>query len=74
MSPKKVQICIDALTQVDVIGLLVGTTRLAGMVDEIGLGRVKMRFGKSSESKIPIQVKYCRTAVVQRNGGLSTSG
>ena len=35
VSPKKAQIFIDALTQVDVIGLLVGTTGLAGMVDGI---------------------------------------
>ena len=35
MSLKKAQICIDALTQVDVIGLLIGTTGLAEMVDGI---------------------------------------
>ena len=35
VSLKKAQICIDALTQVDVIGLLVGTTGLAEMVDGI---------------------------------------
>ena len=31
VSPKKAQIHIDALTQVDVIGLLIGTTGLAGI-------------------------------------------
>ena len=31
VSLKKAQIFIDALTQVDVIGLLVGTTGLAGI-------------------------------------------
>ena len=51
MSLKKVQIFIDALTQVDVIGLLVGTTGLAEMNRQIELGRVKLRFGKSSASK-----------------------
>ena len=35
VSLKKAQIFIDALTQVDVMGLLVGTTRLAEMVDGI---------------------------------------
>ena len=33
VSLKKAQIFIDALTQVDVIGLLVGTTRLVDGVD-----------------------------------------
>ena len=52
MSPKKAQICIDALTQVDVIGLLVGTTGLAGMVaDQIG----PEILGKSSASKMTIK-------------------
>ena len=35
VSLKKAQICIDALTQVDVIGLLVGMTRLAGVLDGV---------------------------------------
>ena len=35
MSLKKAQIFIDALTQVDVIGLLVGTTGLAGVLDGV---------------------------------------
>ena len=77
VSLKKARIFIDALTQVDVIGLLVGTTGLAEMNRQIELGRVKLRFGKSSASKIPIQVKYkilpnCRRPT--QYGGLSTSG
>ena len=52
MSLKKAQIFIDALTQVDVIGLIVGTTALAGMVaDRIG----PEILGKSSASKMSIK-------------------
>ena len=77
VSLKKAQIFIDALTQVDVIGLLVGTTRLAGVLDGIDLDRTgpcKVEIRQILGVQISIQVKYCRTAVSRRNGGLSTSG